>query len=200
MQVGARKRIGLGRRDLGGQIRRVLRPGGQLLLSDSMSPEDDAKDTYLNAIEVMRDPSHVRNHRPSQWRAMFGRAGFAASEALGSGLGVTLARLAGNAADRYYFVEGQELWPRHLVSVGEIDGADQFGLIDHWLDVRVQWNFQTPVRFWRHPVETVSLSEAGFERIYQSSVVVPNVELSLPPGDTVELSFDLEVSKARETV
>jgi len=55
---------------------RVLRPGGRFLLSDSIAPEDDAQDSYLNAIELLRDPSHVRNHRVSQWCALFERCGF----------------------------------------------------------------------------------------------------------------------------
>ena len=44
---------------------------------------NDAHDTYGNAIEVLRDPSHVRNHRTSQWQAMFSDAGFSDSEACG---------------------------------------------------------------------------------------------------------------------
>ena len=56
---------------------RVLKPGGQYLLVDSYSPEDAVQDTYLNAIEVLRDPSHVRNYRLSEWCALFRDAGFA---------------------------------------------------------------------------------------------------------------------------
>jgi SAM-dependent methyltransferase len=51
------------------EMARVLRPGGQLLLIDSISPEDPAQDTFLNAVELLRDPSHVRNYRVSEWLA-----------------------------------------------------------------------------------------------------------------------------------
>ena len=57
------------------EIARVLKPGGVFLLADVVSPEDPTADTYLNAVEVMRDPSHVRDHRVDEWRAMFKAAG-----------------------------------------------------------------------------------------------------------------------------
>ncbi len=50
------------------EIARVLKPGGVFLLADVVSPEDPTADTYLNAIEVLRDPSHVRDHRVDQWQ------------------------------------------------------------------------------------------------------------------------------------
>jgi hypothetical protein len=61
----------------------VLRPGGLLLVSDTVSPEDATQDTYLNAIEVLRDPSHVRNHRVSEWSAMMTAAGLVEPQELG---------------------------------------------------------------------------------------------------------------------
>ncbi len=54
---------------------RVLRPGGRLVLVDSVAPEDPAQDTFLNAIELLRDPSHVRDHAVSRWLAMLEAAG-----------------------------------------------------------------------------------------------------------------------------
>ena len=57
---------------------RVLHPNGELLLVDSVSPEDPASDTYLNCIELIRDPSHVRNYSVRQWEAMMRDAGLAA--------------------------------------------------------------------------------------------------------------------------
>ncbi|MDX1649043.1 MAG: methyltransferase domain-containing protein [Myxococcota bacterium] len=56
---------------------RVLRPGGRLLLHDVVAPETPAADTFLQTIELLRDGSHVRDHRLSEWDAMLREAGFA---------------------------------------------------------------------------------------------------------------------------
>jgi ubiquinone/menaquinone biosynthesis C-methylase UbiE len=57
---------------------RVLRPGGRLVVVDSVAPEDPALDTFLNCIELLRDPSHVRNHRVSEWCRWLEAAGLRA--------------------------------------------------------------------------------------------------------------------------
>jgi SAM-dependent methyltransferase len=59
------------------EFARVLRPGGVFLRVDVVAPDDPTGDTFLNAIELLRDPSHVRDHSVAQWRAMLGAAGFA---------------------------------------------------------------------------------------------------------------------------
>jgi ubiquinone/menaquinone biosynthesis C-methylase UbiE len=56
---------------------RVLKPGGRLVLVDSTSPEEPELDEFLNEIEILRDPSHVRNHRLSVWKMYLNEAGFA---------------------------------------------------------------------------------------------------------------------------
>lgn len=58
------------------EVRRVLRPGGRFLLLDTVSPEEPALDTFLNTIEFLRDRSHVRNWRISEWLGMLERTGF----------------------------------------------------------------------------------------------------------------------------
>jgi len=55
---------------------RVLKPAGKLLLVDSISPEEDEQDAFLHQIETLRDPSHMRNYRVSEWRALLIEAGF----------------------------------------------------------------------------------------------------------------------------
>jgi SAM-dependent methyltransferase len=54
---------------------RVLRPGGQLLLSDTVSPPDRRLDEWINQVELLRDPSHVRDHTVAEWHGYLGGAG-----------------------------------------------------------------------------------------------------------------------------
>lgn len=105
------------------------------------------------------------------------------------------ALLAGDAPDRYYFAGGVELKDRKLASKGTVVNVQEFGLVDEWQRVRISFRFQEPPMVWRFPIETVSMSEAGFERVYQNSVVVPLWEVDLAPGDIKNIAFDLEIEK-----
>ena len=58
---------------------RVLRPGGRFLLVDTIVPEDPTLDTFYNCFELLRDSSHVRNWRATEWLRMLKSAGFAAT-------------------------------------------------------------------------------------------------------------------------
>lgn len=62
------------------ELSRVLKPGGELLLVDTVSPDDPTTDTFLNAIELLRDRSHVRDHSVAEWQAMFALAGLSSDD------------------------------------------------------------------------------------------------------------------------
>ncbi|MDI6783960.1 MAG: DUF1926 domain-containing protein, partial [bacterium] len=95
------------------------------------------------------------------------------------GVELNFSLLAGNAEDRYYYFPGKELADRKLASFGEINNVTEMGLVDEWQKLNINLKFDNPANIWRFPIETISNSEAGFERVYQSSVVVPNWILDL---------------------
>jgi ubiquinone/menaquinone biosynthesis C-methylase UbiE len=65
------------------EVRRVLRPDGMLVVIDAVAPESPLLDTLLQTVELLRDASHVRDYRVSEWRAMLQAAGFDAPHADG---------------------------------------------------------------------------------------------------------------------
>ncbi|MDQ2912314.1 MAG: class I SAM-dependent methyltransferase [Chloroflexota bacterium] len=56
------------------EIARILRPGGLFVLVDNFAPDDPALGRFINEIETLRDPSHVRNHTVAGWRELLRRA------------------------------------------------------------------------------------------------------------------------------
>ena len=57
------------------EIRRVLKPGGALVMADSVSPEDDALADWYNDVELRRDFSHVENRKVSVLLGMLAERG-----------------------------------------------------------------------------------------------------------------------------
>jgi ubiquinone/menaquinone biosynthesis C-methylase UbiE len=55
---------------------RVAAPGGRMVVIDVIAPETPLFDTSLQVIEFLRDASHVRDYRASEWRSMYEAAGF----------------------------------------------------------------------------------------------------------------------------
>ncbi len=61
------------------EARRVLAPGGRAVFIDVVAPADAILDTHLQAMEVLRDPSHVRNYTLAEWIAALSRSGLSVS-------------------------------------------------------------------------------------------------------------------------
>jgi alpha-amylase len=95
---------------------------------------------------------------------------------------LNLALTAGDAPGRYYRLPGSP----SLGSRGGIAGVTTLTLVDEWIgcEVEIGWSGTGGVGW--APIETVSLSEAGFERIYQGSAILITWPLQLPPGGSWE--------------
>jgi ubiquinone/menaquinone biosynthesis C-methylase UbiE len=59
------------------EARRVVRPGGRVVFMDVISPGPALLDTYLQTVELLRDPSHLRDYSLAEWIAAVSQAGFA---------------------------------------------------------------------------------------------------------------------------
>ncbi len=99
--------------------------------------------------------------------------------------------LAPDAPDRYYESNGQKLaWPA-MNSSGSISlplprsGAGErlnIRLVDEYLKLAIGIEAQDADEIVRFPLETISMSEGGFERMFQGSIVMPVWNVELAPG------------------
>jgi len=104
-----------------------------------------------------------------------------------------LALTSGDAPDRFYELPGRPA----LGSRGEINDRRSLGLVDEWANCAVTLDWARPARVAWAPVETVSNSEAGFERIYQGSALLLAWPVSLAPGETWEEQIVMAIGGAR---
>jgi SAM-dependent methyltransferase len=58
------------------ETRRVAKDGAPVVFIDAYSPGRALLDTHLQAVELLRDMSHVRDYTTAEWSASLTRAGF----------------------------------------------------------------------------------------------------------------------------
>lgn len=58
------------------EIYRVLRVNGKVIMFDIIGNANPILDTFIQTIETIRDPSHVRNYNLSEWMVFVEQAGF----------------------------------------------------------------------------------------------------------------------------
>lgn len=107
------------------------------------------------------------------------------------GVQCNLALSAGEAPGRYFRLPGRP----SLGSRGRLDGRRSLAMVDEWLgcEMSLRWSAAAEVAW--APVETVSLSETGFERIYQGSAILVSWPLRLAAGERWDLSLRLAVGE-----
>ena len=109
------------------------------------------------------------------------------------GLELNFGLLGGNSPDRYYLVNGKNVGP--LNSPGDEAEVQSVALINEWDNFKISIKFSENCQLWRSPIETISMSEAGFERVYQASALLPHWKLNLRPGESLELELLLSINK-----
>jgi hypothetical protein len=96
-----------------------------------------------------------------------------------------------------YRVNG--VYPEHagLDAVGQEPDVRELRLANTYLGVAVTATLGEPATLWRFPVETVSNSEAGFERVYQCSCTLLSWPLALEPGQMWGTTIEFTLGPAR---
>jgi len=95
----------------------------------------------------------------------------------------------------YYHAGGKDMGDTHLDSSGEIAGIDRLLMGNRHLGFGLELELDRLLTVWRYPVESVSNSEGGLEKIYQCSCVVILLPLNLEPGQSASFSYNWRVVK-----
>jgi alpha-amylase len=111
------------------------------------------------------------------------------------GIELNFSLLSGYSPHAYYEIEGYSLAYPHLGSTGETERVVAFRLVNRDLGLVIRVKVDPEATLWRFPIETVSLSESGFERIYQASCLFLHWGLRLEPGQVWPTSLLIEFDK-----
>ena len=100
--------------------------------------------------------------------------------------------LAPDAHDRFFEFGGE----RHPLNwSGAATGSIR--IVDEWQNVAIGIDAPVADEFWIEPVETVSESEEGFERVYQGSQILAIWRPTITAGKTWNAELTLQAAKAR---
>jgi alpha-amylase len=132
----------------------------------TLVPEDDGPVRLVKRIAVrgatVRADYRLRPDTAGRWAVQW-----------------NLALTAGEAPGRYLTLPERP----SLASTGRVTALDGVTLVDDWIGVRAQLTWSDGAELAWGPVETVSVSEAGFERIYQGLALLLTWPVEAAPAE-----------------
>jgi alpha-amylase len=81
---------------------------------------------------------------------------------------------------------------------GTASNVDAIGYGNDWVGVAVEARPTAAADAWWSPIETVSNSESGFERVYQGSGLLFSWPLRLAPGESARVAVEQAVTVAKD--
>lgn len=108
---------------------------------------------------------------------------------------ICIALMDGHSEERYYISDSAAPEPRFLDSTGFVESSRMMGFVDEQNDITIRISTEYEAGWFRYPIETVSLSEDGFEKNYQGSVLIPVRRLQLEPGEIIRTSISFEIQR-----
>ena len=106
---------------------------------------------------------------------------------------------AGHAEDRFVLVDGQRPENYYLDSHGCYSQKQNLALVDQYQDLAVVLRSEQPAELWHLPIFTVSISEGGFEKVYQGTTLVNLYECYLSEQPYV-IKLSLQAGKVEEVI
>ncbi|MBU1932206.1 DUF1926 domain-containing protein, partial [Patescibacteria group bacterium] len=91
---------------------------------------------------------------------------------------------AGHADDRYLVIDRERPANSYLDSTGMHDEAYGLAMVDDYRSLAVAVGSDRPAAIWHLPIFTVSLSEGGFEKVYQGTTILHIYRLTLSSSPT----------------
>ncbi|HLZ63088.1 MAG TPA: alpha-amylase/4-alpha-glucanotransferase domain-containing protein [Ktedonosporobacter sp.] len=93
--------------------------------------------------------------------------------------------LGGGGNDQaYYRIPGHELENAHFDSTGEVQDVREVHVGNTWLQQDMGFALSQPAMLWRFSIDTITGSEAGFERVHQGSCLTLIWPVALDAGQT----------------
>lgn len=108
------------------------------------------------------------------------------------GVECNLGLQAADAPDRYFHARGRRLEPANAGAHG-VDRDREISALDGWRGFEFSIKCGVETEFARFGVYTVSLSEAGIERTYQGTAIIPSWRVDVAPEQTWEMSIELRL-------
>ena len=96
-----------------------------------------------------------------------------------------------DAPDRFVLVNGARATPAAFAACGAHPGVRALALVDAWEGVRLTIALDREATLSRAPIETVSLSERGAERVFQGLEARFTFDVTLAPGTPWSARFTL---------
>jgi alpha-amylase len=99
--------------------------------------------------------------------------------------------LAPDAEDRYTEIDGSKPELSNLGALAETAQASRIAFIDEYRKLGIQIDTDQTGKIWRMPIHTVSLSEGGFEKVFQGNSTLFLFEKALASGEEFKIRFNL---------
>jgi alpha-amylase len=104
--------------------------------------------------------------------------------------------LGGGGNPAAYYHLGDERIPHD--AVGSRASLSSLRSGNDYVGLEVATRLEPPAEAWIAPIDTVSNSEAGFERVYQGSALVFAWPIVLPPGAAITVRMEHTVITSRD--